>query len=163
MKVQKLNCRQAYWALYLSQFDFTLKHVPGTKIEKINGLSRRLDWKVGVERDNKNQIFIKDYWLYSLHEVVIDGPEVNIVKKIKKTRSKDKEIVRVIEEMKKVGIKAVREEEWQIEGDLVLKEGKVYVLKNEELRAEIIWLHHDVPVAEHREKWKITELVTRNY
>ena len=30
-------------------------------------------------------------------------------------------------------------EEWQIEGDLVLKEGKVYVPKDEELRAEIIW------------------------
>jgi len=30
---------------------------------------------------------------------------------------------------------------------LVLKDGKVYVLKNEELRAEIIQLHHDVPVA----------------
>ena len=40
MKVQKLNCRQAQWALYLSRFDFTLKHVPGTKIGKVDGLSR---------------------------------------------------------------------------------------------------------------------------
>ena len=31
MKAQKLNRRQARWALYLSWFDFTLKHVPGTK------------------------------------------------------------------------------------------------------------------------------------
>jgi len=43
--------------------------------------------------------------LYSLHEVVIEGPEVNIIEKIKRTRSKNKEIVRVVEEMKKVGIK----------------------------------------------------------
>ena len=35
--------------------------------------------------------------------------------------------------------------------------------KYEELRAEIIWLHHDVPVAGHEGKWKIMELVTRNY
>ena len=41
-------------------------------------------------------------------------------------------------------------DEWKIERDLVLKERKVYVLKNGELRAEIIWLHHDVPVAGHR-------------
>ena len=27
---------------------------------KTDGLSRRLDWKVGIEKDNKNQIFIKD-------------------------------------------------------------------------------------------------------
>jgi len=45
----------------------------------------------------------------------------------------------------------------------VLKEDKVYVLKNKELRAEIIQLYHDTPVAEHREKWKTMELVTRNY
>jgi len=56
-----LNRRQAHWALYLSRFDFTLKHVSGTKIGKIDGLSRRLDWKVGVENDNKNQVFIKNY------------------------------------------------------------------------------------------------------
>jgi len=50
-----------------------------------------------------------------------------------------------------------------MEGDLVLKEDKVYVLKNEELRTEIIQLHHDTPVAGHGEKWKTMELVTRNY
>ena len=43
MKVQKLNQRQARWALYLSRFNFTLKYVPGTKMGKVDGLSRRLD------------------------------------------------------------------------------------------------------------------------
>jgi len=60
MKVQKLNQRQAQWILYLSGFDFTLKYVSGTKIGKEDELSRRLDWKVGVENNNDNQIFIKD-------------------------------------------------------------------------------------------------------
>ena len=45
----------------------------------------------------------------------------------------------------------------------MLKEGKVYVLKNEELRVEIIQLHHDVLVAGHGGKWKTMELVMRNY
>ena len=43
MKAQKLNRRQAQWALYLSRFDFTLKHVSGSKIGKANSLSRRPD------------------------------------------------------------------------------------------------------------------------
>jgi len=47
--------------------------------------------------------------------------------------------------MKKAKVKAIQGKEWQIEGDLVLKEGKIYMLKDEELRAEIIWLHHDIP------------------
>jgi len=37
------------------------------------------------------------------------------------------------------------------------------VLKNKELRAEIIWLHHDVLVVGHEGRWKKVELVTRNY
>jgi len=61
MKTQKLNCRQACWVLYLLRFDFTLKHVLETKIEKADRLSRKLDWKIGVEKDNVNQVFIKDY------------------------------------------------------------------------------------------------------
>jgi len=50
-----------------------------------------------------------------------------------------------------------------LEGDLVLKEGKVYVSKDKELRVEIIRLHHDMLVAEHGGKWKMTELVMRDY
>ena len=46
--------------MYLSRFDFILKHVPGTKMGKVDGLSRRVDWKVGIDKDKDNQIFIKD-------------------------------------------------------------------------------------------------------
>ena len=105
MKTQKLNRRQAQWALYLSRFDFTLKHVPETKMGKADGLSRQSDWKVGVEKDNNNQVFIKDNWIHSMQEVLVEGPEVNMLEKIKKAKSKDKEIVRVVEEMKRAGIK----------------------------------------------------------
>ena len=61
MKVQKLNKKQARWILYLSRFDFTLKHVLGTKMRKTDRLSGRLDWKVGIENNNNNQVFIKNY------------------------------------------------------------------------------------------------------
>jgi len=60
----------------LSQFDFTLKHVPGTRIGKANGLSGRLDWKIGVDKDN---------WICNLQEVVIKGLEVELLEKIKKS------------------------------------------------------------------------------
>ena len=72
---------------------------------KADGLSKRPDWKVGVERDNENQIFIKDNWIYSLQEVVIEGPEVEILEKIKKAKSKDENVVRVVEEMKRTKVK----------------------------------------------------------
>ena len=130
---------------------------------KVDGLSRRSDWKIGVEKDNENQVLIKDNWIRSMYEVVVEGPEVDMLEKIKRARSKDEDIVRVVEEMKKGGVRELCRNEWQIEGDLVLKEGKVYVPKDEELRAEVIQLHHDVPAAGHGGRWKTVELVMRNY
>ena len=96
-------------------------------------------------------------------KVVVEEPEVDIVEKIKKAKSRDEDTVRVVEEMKKVGVRKLCGSEWQIEEELVLKEEKVYIPKNEELRAEVIRLHHDVLAAGHGERWKTVELVTRNY
>ena len=132
-------------------------------MEKADGLSRRSDWKVGIKKDNENQIFIKDNWIHSIQEVVVEGPKVDIVEKIKNMRSKDEEIVRVVEEIKKAGVKELRGEEQKLEEDLVLKEGKVYIPKDEELRAEVIRLHHDIPAVGYGGQQKMIELMTRNY
>jgi len=82
-------------------------------------------------------------------EQLVKGPEEKIVKKIKETRDIDKEVIKTVEEMKKSGVKTLRDEEWQIEEGLVLKEGRVYVPKDDKLRVEIIWLHHDMLIAGH--------------
>jgi len=39
-----------------------------------------------------------------------------------------------------------------MEGDLVLKEGKMYIPKDEELRAEVICIYHDVLAVGHGER-----------
>ena len=46
--------------------------------------------------------------------------------------------MRVVKEIKNMRVKVLQEDEWQIEEDLVLKKGKVYVPKDKELRIEII-------------------------
>ena len=74
-------------------------------MEKTDGLSRRPDWKVNVEKDNDNQIFIKGQWIYKIVKVVIEGPEVDIVEKIKIARSKNDKLVKIVEEIKKAGVK----------------------------------------------------------
>ena len=129
---------------------------------KMDRLSRRPDWKVGVDKDNENQIIIKDNWLRRIKEVIIEEPEVEILEKIEKARDKNKEVVRIVEEMKKAEVKAIQGEEWKMEGELILKEGKVYIPKDEELRTEIIRLYHDILMVGHRGKWKIVELVARS-
>jgi len=42
--------------LYLSRFDFMLKHVLESKADS---LSRRPDWEVEVEKDNKDETLVK--------------------------------------------------------------------------------------------------------
>ena len=54
--------------------------------------------------------------------------------------------------MKKVGVKVLRGNEWQVEGNLMLKERKVYVPKDKELRVEIIQLYYNVPAIEYEER-----------
>ena len=107
MKIQKLNKRQAQQTLYLLRFDFTLKHAPGTKMGKADRLSKRLNQKVGVEEDNENQTLIKEQWIHSLVEVVIKGPKVEILEKNKNSFGKNEEVVRVVEEIKKIRIKVL--------------------------------------------------------
>ena len=131
---------------------------------RADSLSRRVDWAEGVEKDNENQVMLKEEWLeVRAMEPLIEGPEEEIVKTIKEARDKDEEVIKVVEKMKKAGVKMLRDEEWQIEEGLVLKEGRVYVPKDEKLRVEIIRLHHDTLVARHGGQQKTVELVTRNY
>ena len=63
MKAQKLNQRQARYALYLLRFDFALKHIADKSMRWADSLSRRANWAKRVERDSKNQVMLKKKWL----------------------------------------------------------------------------------------------------
>jgi len=132
---------------------------------KADELSRRPDWEVGVEKDNEEQVLVKKEWIEARRvrtaEVIIEG--VNLLDKVRKSKAKDNEVVKAVEEMKRAGVKMLRDEEWRQEDGLMLKEEKVYVPKDERLRAEVIRLHHDMPVGGHGGQWKTAELVTRNF
>ena len=132
----------------MSRFDFALKHVTGKSMGRADSLSRKVDWAERVERDNEIQLMLKEKWLeVRAMELLIEGLEEEIVKRIKEARDKDEKVIKVVEEMKKGEVKMLRDKEWQIKKGLVLKEGRVYVPKDKKLRVEIIWLHHDMPIA----------------
>ena len=79
-----------------------LKHIAGSKMGKTDGLSRRPDWEIGVEKDNKEQTLVKKEWLevkkIRVTEVVIEG--VDLLDKVRKCKAKDDEVVKAVEEMK---------------------------------------------------------------
>ena len=165
MKAQKLNQRQARRALYLSRFDFTLKHVLGSKIEKADSLSRRPDQEVGVERDNENETLVKPEWLEvrrtEIVEIMVE--EVDLLEQVRQSKVKDDKVIKVVEEMKQARVKMLRDKKWREVDGIMYKEEKVYVPKDDKLRTEIIRLYHDMPVGGHGGQWKTVELVTHNF
>jgi len=80
-------------------------------------------------------------------EVIIDG--VDLLEKIRGSETKDDEVIKAVEKMKWAGVKMLRDEEWREENGLMLRDGIVYVPKDEKLRVEVIWLYYDIPVGGH--------------
>ena len=76
-------------------------------------MSRRLDWEVGVEKDNEEQMLVKKEWLEAKRikvvEVIIEG--VDLLDKVRKCKARDDEVVKAVEEMKWAGVKMLRDEE----------------------------------------------------
>jgi len=90
-----------------------LKHVLGSKMGKADSLSKRPDWEVGVERDNEDEVLVKPEWLKIRRtkavEIIVDG--VDLLDEVRKSKVKDDEMVKAVEEMKRAGVKMLRDEE----------------------------------------------------
>jgi len=90
-----------------------LKHVLGSKMGKADSLSRRPDWEIGVEKDNEDETLVKLEWLEArkaeVVEIIVDG--VDLLEEVRKSKVKDDEVVKVVEEIKRVGVKMLRDEE----------------------------------------------------
>jgi len=63
--------------------------------------------------------------------------EGDLRKRIKKAQEGDEKIVKAVEELKRAGVKTLRDEEWEIEDGVVLKERRIY-MPERELRGEVI-------------------------
>ena len=85
-----------------------LKYVPGKSIGKADKLSRRLDWQERVERDNKDQTLIKPEWIRGVETLV---EERNLKERIKRAQKEDKKAVKAVKELKRAGIKTLKDEE----------------------------------------------------
>ena len=93
----------------------------------------------------------------------IDSLETEMLSKIRQCLEMDDEVVESVKALKGEKKGNIKGDEWAEEQGLVLFRGKVYVPKDQDLQREIIWLHHNTPTARHPGRWKMLELVMRNY
>ena len=63
--------------------------------------------------------------------------ERNLKERIKKAQEGDEKVVKAVEEIKKEGIKTLKDKKWEIEDKIVMKKRKIYMLERE-LRGEVI-------------------------
>jgi len=80
-------------------------------------------------------------------KVIIEG--VNLLEKVKQSKMKDNKVIKAVEEMKQARVKMLRDEEWREVNNIIYKKEKVYIPRDEKLKAEIIQLYHNTPVKEH--------------
>ena len=154
----KLNGRQAQWYLKLQDYDFTLKHIPG----KTNMKADILSWKdqIDTKEDNKDVQLLKDeIWARkTTAKVTMLGrmmtEESNIIKKIQRNNTREKEIVQTLE--KNDG------STWEEEG-VVYMEGRIYVLNNKGIKEEILKEHHDPADIRHPGQLRMMEILKRTY
>ena len=104
-----------------------------------------------MEKDNEDETLVKPEWLEARRmervKVIVEG--VDLLEKVRESKVKNNEVVKAVEEMKQAEVKMLRDEEWREVDNIMYKERKVYVPKDNILRAEIIRLYHDTPVGGH--------------
>ena len=73
-----------------------------------------------MENDNENQMLIKPGWIKRTETLV---GENNLRNRIRKAQEGNERVVKAVEELKRAGIKMLRNEEWTIEEKVVMREG----------------------------------------
>ena len=133
-KKQKLSRRQARWALYLSCFNFTIIHKPGSQ-NKADALSRRSDHTEGMELDNEQRILL-DTKFFAVRAtrptaVTIQGDPM-LRECIRAAQDYDTEVSKALESILKNGPRTISRglEDWNLEDGIILHRGQIYIPKD---------------------------------
>ena len=77
-------------------------------------------------------------WVVTVHHsktVLVNGPEADLLDRIRWSKDLDEPVVKALQELDAGNIRA---DEWEQEGDIILHRGQVYVLRDAQLRANIL-------------------------
>jgi len=75
---------------------------------KADRLNRRPDWQERVEKDNEDQKLIKPEWIRGAETMIEEG---DLKERIKRVQKGDERVVKAVEELKRAGIKILKDKE----------------------------------------------------
>ena len=73
---------------------------------KADRLSRRPNWQERVEKDNEDQKLIKPEWIRGAETMIEEG---DLKERIKRAQEGDERVVKAVEELKRAGIKTLKD------------------------------------------------------
>ena len=166
---QDLNRRQARWSLFLSRFDYILRHHPGSSMGEPDALSQCTDHG-SHDTDNQGVVLLNPsaFQIHAMCATLIRGPEETVLREIRDCLTAHK----VTEEP--VAAAAcqlrwdrtrgqVRTSEWGEVDGLLTFHSRIYVLDSRDLRQRIIMQYHDSRVTGHPGRMKTLELISHDY
>ena len=159
---QKLNRQQARWALYLSEFDIKLIHMPGSKMIQSNVLSQQPDFIPEEDHNNENRILLPE-------NMFINLVDLNLQSRIAKSKNYDFDIKNALEILLEKGPNMLQSdlEDWKLEkhnGDNVMfYKGKNYIPNDLGLQQDIVKMFHDHETAGHPGKLETFNSVKQYY
>lgn len=129
---QKLNRRQARWALFLSQFDLQLRHIPGTKMVQSDTLSRLHHLNL-EHHDNDAVVLLPD-------TMFVNAIDTSLAERIKVSLNKDQIVTDALKAIKENGPLPMKSElsDWVLDDGLIFYKEQCYVPLDEELRREVV-------------------------
>lgn len=159
---RRLSPRQARWHLFLSQFDLHITHVPGKDLIQSDLLSRRADHvKQGEEDLNEVSIVLPDNLFLSA--LSLDDTD-KLTKHIISVTTNDPRVHDLLSKIKK-NIPPTRTvlSDWNETDGIIYFKTKIYIPDDDDLKKEILRLHHDIPIRAHPGIFNTYEQIRRTY
>ena len=159
---QKLNRRQARWALFLSEFNIKLIHMPGSKMILSDALSRRPDFIPEEDHDNENRILLPENMFINLIHVDLQDRIANLT-------NYDFDVKNALEMLLENGPNTLQNdlEDWKLEKhngqNVMFYKGKNYIPNDMELRRDILKMFHDHEMAGHPGELETFNSVKQHY
>jgi len=152
-KAQKLNRRQAQWALYLTRFNTKLMHIPGSKMVQSDALSRRPDHVPEEDTDNEDLVLLPD-------ELFINLINIELAKMIESAATSD-ELVKNMTNI--LSVIKLNLSNWKIEDGMLFYQDRCYIPDNMAVQKSIVQEIHKSLMTGHLGRDTTLEMVQRHY
>jgi hypothetical protein len=141
-EAQKITRQQAQWSLFLTRFNFTLKHCLGKTMLRADPLSRRPDHEEGVKTNNLDHTVLKPKFfaikaMFTCHLAIVQDNDVILRIKI---ALENNAMTKSCKHLLTLGAREFKKslQEWNFEQGLLLHCGKIYVPKDQDICLELL-------------------------